>query len=154
VVDWVEHVEQLHPINHTRDGAGVDRYVTEPYVVDGDVYAHPEHSGRGGWSWYTGSAGWMYRAGLESILGLQRRGGTFAVTPSIPSQWPGFSLEWRFGSSLYRITVDNPGHRSAGVATALLDGTSVDPDAIPLIDDGSEHAVLVTMGPRHAPTTR
>ncbi|MGI8673071.1 MAG: GH36-type glycosyl hydrolase domain-containing protein, partial [Luteitalea sp.] len=150
----VELFHMLNPINHTRDRAGVDRYVTEPYVVDGDVYAHPEHSGRGGWSWYTGSAGWMYRAGLESILGLQRRGDTFAVTPSIPSRWPGFSLEWRFGSSLYRIKVDNPEHRSAGVATAVLDGASVDPDAVPLVDDGREHVVLVTMGPRHAPPTR
>ena len=80
----VELFHMINPVNHTRDAASVDRYVTEPYVMDGDVYAHPEHTGRGGWSWYTGSAGWMYRAGLESILGLERHGGTFSVTPVHP----------------------------------------------------------------------
>lgn len=144
----VELFHMLNPINHTRDAAGVERYVTEPYVIDGDVYAHPEHMGRGGWSWYTGSAGWMYRVGLESILGLQRRGNTFAMAPSIPSTWPGFSLEWRVGQSLYRIQVNNPEHRSTGVAAAHLDGVSVDPLAVPLVDDGREHAVQITMGER------
>ena len=104
----------INPINHTRDRASAMRYVTEPYVVDGDVYAHPEHTGRGGWSWYTGSAGWMYRVAIESVLGLERRGSEFAVTPCIPSGWAGFTLEWRFGSTRYRIQVENPARRSTG----------------------------------------
>ncbi len=84
----VELFHMLNPANHTRTPADVERYKTEPYVVAGDVYAHPAHAGRGGWTWYTGSAGWMYRAGLESILGLRRRGSTFEIDPCIPSSWP------------------------------------------------------------------
>ncbi len=144
----VEVFHMINPINHTRDGAGVDRYVGEPYVVAGDVYAHPEHTGRGGWTWYTGSAGWMYRTGLESILGLQRQGSTFAVEPCIPAKWPEFSIEWRFGGSTYQVRVHNPGGHSRGVASAELDGALVDPAKIPLVDDGAVHSVVVTMGPR------
>jgi cyclic beta-1,2-glucan synthetase len=144
----VELFHMINPVNNTRDAASVERYVTEPYVMDGDVYAHPEHIGRGGWSWYTGSAGWMYRAGVESILGLQRHGDTFSVSPCIPSVWPGFSIDWRVGSSQYRIQVDNPEHRSAGVASVSLDGEETDLDAVPLIDDGQSHTVVVTMGER------
>ena len=142
----VELFHMLNPVNHTRDAAGVGRYVTEPYVLDGDVYAHPEHVGRGGWSWYTGSAGWMYRLGLESILGLQRAGQSFSLSPSIPSRWPGFAITWRFGGALYRIDVENPERRSTGVVAAELDGRRVDPAAIPLVDDGAEHRVRVVMG--------
>jgi cyclic beta-1,2-glucan synthetase len=146
----VELFHMLNPVNHTRTPADVERYKTEPYVVAGDVYAHPAHAGRGGWTWYTGSAGWMYRAGLESILGLRRRGAAFAVDPCIPSSWPGYSISWRFGSTLYEITVSNPGRRCRGVATAEMDGAPVDPAAIPLADDGGTHAVRVVLGDAHA----
>ena len=136
----------INPINHTRNRASAVRYVTEPYVVDGDVYAHPEHTGRGGWSWYTGSAGWMYRVAIESVLGLQRHGSEFSVTPCIPSGWPDYAVEWRFGATLYRIRVENPERRSTGVAAASLDGTPVDPRHIPLADDGRTREVRITMG--------
>ena len=84
-----ELFHMLNPINHMRTAAAVDRYKAEPYVMAGDVYAREPHAGRAGWSWYTGSAAWMYRAGLESMLGLRRRGETFSVDPCIPSSWPG-----------------------------------------------------------------
>jgi cyclic beta-1,2-glucan glucanotransferase len=145
----VEVFHMINPVNHTRDAAGVDRYAVEPYVVAGDVYAHPEHTGRGGWTWYTGSAGWMYRVGLERILGLQRRGATFTMAPCIPAGWPEFRIDWRFRGSLYRIHVDNSGHHSRGVASVELDGAQVDASAIPLADDGSEHDVRVSMGTRN-----
>jgi cellobiose phosphorylase len=97
-----EFFHMLNPVNHARTSADVARYKTEPYVMAGDVYARPPHSGRGGWSWYTGSAGWMYRAGLESILGLRRRGDTFVIDPCIPSSWPEYGipafLDSRYGS--------------------------------------------------------
>jgi cyclic beta-1,2-glucan synthetase len=141
-----ELFHMVNPVNHTRDAASVERYVTEPYVIDGDVYAHPEHLGRGGWSWYTGSAAWMYRAGLESILGLHRRGRAFSVTPCIPSAWSGFTIDWRVGSSVYHIEVANPEHRSTGVASVTLDAQPVDAAAVPLADDGNAHTVVVTMG--------
>ncbi len=142
----VELFHILNPINHTRDAAGVERYVTEPYVLDGDVYAHPEHIGRGGWSWYTGAAGWMYRTGLESILGLQRHGRTFTVAPCIPSAWPGYTIDWRVGSCRYHIVVENPHRRCTGVASVTLDGAGIADGVVPLLDDGKAHRVVVTLG--------
>src|SRR5438034_11556200 len=91
------------------------------------------HAGRGGWSWYTGSAGWMYRAGLESILGLRRRGSTFEMDPCIPSSWPHYAIDWRYGRTLYTIAVSNPERRCRGIAEAELDGATVDPLSIPLV---------------------
>jgi cyclic beta-1,2-glucan synthetase len=88
----------------------------------------------------------MYRAGLESILGLRRRGVTFAIDPCIPSSWPGYSLVWRFGRTRYEVEVANPERRCRGVSSAELDGAAVAPDAIPLIDDGATHRVRVTLG--------
>jgi cyclic beta-1,2-glucan synthetase len=142
----VELFHLLNPINHTRSAADVERYKAEPYVTAGDVYAHPAHAGRSGWTWYTGSAGWMYRAGLESILGLRRHGASFAVDPCIPAAWAEYSIVWRFGSSRYEISVSNPAHRCRGIAEAELDDNPVDPAAIPLVDDGATHRVRVVVG--------
>ena len=149
----VELFHMLNPINRTRDAAAVRRYAVEPYVLAGDVYAHPQHSGRGGWTWYTGSAGWMYRIGIESILGLQPNGATFRVAPCIPSGWPSFQIHWRYRTSHYAIHVDNAARRSSGVARVELDGEPVDPAAIPLVDDGKVHAVQVVMGSAPSPET-
>ena len=142
----VELFHLLNPINHTRSAADVERYKAEPYVTAGDVYAHPAHIGRGGWTWYTGSAGWMYRAGLESILGLKRHGSSFELDPCIPTAWPEFSILWRFGRTAYEISVTNPEHRCRGITEAGLDGNPVDPAAIPLVDDGATHQVRVVVG--------
>jgi len=141
-----EFFHMLNPVNHSRTAADVARYMTEPYVMAGDVYAREPHAGRGGWSWYTGSAGWMYRAGVESILGLRRRGDTFAVDPCIPSSWPEYRLTWRVVDSIYDITVSNPAHRCRGVAKAFLDGAPVDACAIPLVNDGRTHEVRIVLG--------
>jgi cyclic beta-1,2-glucan synthetase len=142
----VELFHMLNPINRSRTPADVERYQVEPYVVAADVYTHPAHIGRGGWTWYTGSAAWMYRLGLESILGLRRRGSSFSIAPCIPGSWDHFLVRWRHGRSLYEITVENPGWRNRGVSAAELDGIRVDPRAIPLIDDGAAHRVRVVMG--------
>jgi cyclic beta-1,2-glucan synthetase len=142
----VELFHMINPINHTRTGGGVSRYKAEPYALPGDVYAHPQHAGRGGWSWYTGSAGWMYRAGMESILGLQRRASTFVLDPCIPSSWPEYTIVWRFGRTRYEIAVSNPERRCRGVGQATLDEAAVDPGAIPLIDDGGTHVVRLVLG--------
>jgi cyclic beta-1,2-glucan synthetase len=137
----------LNPINHARAAGDVERYKTEPYVIAGDVYAREPHAGRGGWSWYTGSAAWMYRAGLESMLGLRRRGAaTFSVDPCIPSSWPEYEIAWRFESTHYKISVSNPDRQCRGVRSATLDGVSTDPAAIPLVDDGRTHDVRVLLG--------
>jgi cyclic beta-1,2-glucan synthetase len=142
----MEMFHLLNPVNHTRTAAGVDRYGAEPYVIAADVYGDETHAGRGGWTWYTGSGGWMYRVGLQSLLGLARQGSTFSVDPCIPSWWPGFEVRWRFGSATYVITVENRGHRGRGLGDATLDGRPVDPRAVPLSDDGAMHAVHVVLG--------
>jgi cyclic beta-1,2-glucan synthetase len=152
--ETMELFHMINPINHSRTAQAVERYRTEPYSVAADIYAHPAHVGRGGWTWYTGSAGWMYRTGLESILGLRRHGETFEIDPCIPTVWPGYGLDWRVGKTRYRIEVENPHGRCRGVALAELDGARVDASRIPLQDDGREHRVRVVLGePSEADTT-
>jgi cyclic beta-1,2-glucan synthetase len=141
-----ELFHMLNPVNHTRTAPDVARYRGEPYVVAGDVTAHPDHAGRAGWTWYTGSAGWLYRAGLESILGLRRHGATFALDPCIPAAWPSYAISWRCGRTRYEIRVENPERRCRGVAGARLDGAEVDARAIPLVDDGGIHRLSVVLG--------
>ena len=141
-----ELFHMLNPVNHTRAGPDVARYQGEPYVVAGDVCARPEHAGRAGWTWYTGSAGWMYRAGLESILGLRRHGETFELDPCVPGSWPEYAINWRFGRTRYEISVTNPERRCRGVVAARLDGVDVDPRAIALVDDGGTHEVRIVLG--------
>ena len=122
--------------------------MAEPYVIAGDVHADPAHAGRGGWTWYTGSAGLMYRAGLESILGLRRRGSTFEMDPCIPSSWLDCTIVWRFGRARYEIAISNPERRCRGIANAELDGKPVDARSIPLADDGGRHQVRLVLGDR------
>src|SRR5205085_3496372 len=142
----VELFHMMNPINRTRTPADVARYKVEPYVVAADVYTHPAHIGRGGWTWYTGSAAWMHRVGLESILGLERRGARVSIEPCIPGSWDRFVLRWRLGSTRYEIAIENPHRRNRGVAGATLDGAAVDHRAIPLVEDGGVHQVRVILG--------
>jgi cyclic beta-1,2-glucan synthetase len=151
----MELFHMLNPINHSRRPEDADRYRVEPYVVAADVYAHPMHVGRGGWTWYTGSAGWMYQAAVQSLLGVRRNGTTISVDPCIPMFWPQFSLEWRSGRTCYRVTVANPERRSQGVKSAALDGVPVNARAIPWTDDGGDHEVAIVLGdPGPLPTRR
>jgi cyclic beta-1,2-glucan synthetase len=136
----------LNPINHMRTAQDVERYRVEPYAVAADVYAHPMHVGRGGWTWYTGSAGWMYQAAVQALLGLRRTGANMSINPCIPTGWPEYSLVWNVGRSRYRVVVTNPDHVSHGIAGAQLDGVDVDHEAIPLLDDGADHEVSVVLG--------
>ena len=142
----VELFHLLNPINHTRTGPDVQRYKLEPYVMAGDVYARPPHIGRGGWSWYTGAAGWMYRVGLESLLGLRRRGSVLGIDPCIPAAWPDYQIVWCYMTTRYEIAVSNPNRRCRGVAVAELDGVAVRASAIPLVDDGAVHHIRVVLG--------
>ena len=142
-----ELFRMLNPIAHTSSRATVQRYKVEPYVVAGDVYAEPPHVGRGGWTWYTGSAGWLYRAGLEWILGLRIRGKTLSVDPCIPRNWPSYSIDFRYHSAIYQIRVDNPSGVSRGVASISVDSKMlVDRASIPLADDGVTHQVRIVLG--------
>lgn len=142
-----ELFRMLNPIAHTFSRASVQRYKVEPYVVAGDVYAEPPHVGRGGWTWYTGSAGWLYRAGLEWILGFRVRGTMLSIDPCIPRSWSSYSINFRYHSATYQIRVDNPSSISRGVASINVDGKElVDRANIPLTDDGAAHQVLIVLG--------
>ncbi len=138
----------LNPINHARTRAGVHRYKVEPYVAAADVYARAPHVGRGGWTWYTGSAGWMQRAGIESILGLRMQGAFLLLDPCIPRIWRNFEMTVRYRSARYKILVENPGGVSQGVLSAQLDGTVITerPLRLPLSDDGLIHRVQLRLG--------
>ena len=136
----------LNPINHTRTADQVAIYKGEPYVVAGDVYDRAPHAGRAGWTWYTGSAGWMYRVGIESLLGLRRHGATFTVDPCIPSSWPEFTVVWTLDSTRYEICVANPQRRCRGVASVHLDGSPVPATDVPLVTDHRPHQVRVVLG--------
>ena len=137
--------QMINPVTHGMTPEDVATYKVEPYVVAADVYTAEGHVGRGGWTWYTGSASWMYRVGLESILGFAKRGDAIEIDPCIPASWKEFSLSYRFGSSLYSVLVQNPSGVQRGVASVLLDGDRCE-GMIPLVDDGAEHSVLVTLG--------
>ena len=138
----------LNPINHARSRADVHRYKVEPYVVAADVYASAPHVGRGGWTWYTGSAGWMQRAGIESILGLKVRGAALHLDPCIPKSWPKVEMTVRHGSSRYEIVVDNPAGVNRGVSFAEMDGVEIAerPLQAPIVNDGAVHRIRIRLG--------
>ena len=140
----------LNPINHSNDPAAAARYKVEAYAVAADVYSMPPHVGRGGWTWYTGSAAWLYRAGLEGILGLTREGTTLVIDPCIPTSWPRFEIVYRHNSTRYDITVENPDGVCRGITRATLDGREVTgtPTRIPLQVDGAVHLVQIQLGKR------
>jgi cyclic beta-1,2-glucan synthetase len=137
----------LNPINHASTRAGIYRYKVEPYVICADVYSAPDHIGRGGWTWYTGSAGWMYRAGIESILGVNLRGNTLTIDPCIPRAWSGFELTFKHGSSRYRIEIKNRRGVGKGRVHATLDGHETNGEVceLALVDDGRYHYAKVTL---------
>jgi cyclic beta-1,2-glucan synthetase len=115
----------LNSINHASTRAGIHRYKVEPYVSVADVYAEPPHLGRGGWTWYTGSAGWMYRAGIEWVLGFRLRGATLYLDPCIPRNWPGFGITFAYHSARYEVEVENPAGVMRGVTAVEVDGNEV-----------------------------
>lgn len=139
-----ELLRLINPINHALDASQVDTYKVEPYVMAADVYAVAPHVGRGGWTWYTGSAGWMYRLITESLLGLRKQGDRLYLTPCIPPEWTSYRLSYRHGSSLYQIEVRQQADLIPGLS---LDGEPC-PDAwIVLSDDDLDHRVEVRVNP-------
>ena len=136
----------INPVNHGNSPAGIGTYKVEPYVVAADVYAVAPHVGRGGWTWYTGSAGWMYRLVVESLLGLQREGDVLRFKPCLPEAWPTYKVRYRFGRSVYRIEF----RRTEGKAGITLDGIAQPGDGITLVDDHAAHAVEVRIATKGA----
>ncbi|MGV8951450.1 MAG: GH36-type glycosyl hydrolase domain-containing protein [Cypionkella sp.] len=138
----------LNPINHALTPEAANRYKVEPYVIAADVYSTAPHEGRGGWTWYTGSAGWMYRAGIEGLLGLSRVGTTLRLNPCFPKAWPKLSATITLGNALIAITILNPEGTGHGVAGAELDGLalSVSKGGVTLPPLDGQHDLIVTLG--------
>jgi cellobiose phosphorylase len=128
----VEILQMLNPIEHARTPEDYAVYRTEPYVVAADLYSLEAQRGRGGWTWYTGSAGWMYRVWLEEVLGFKLRGNRLSMQPVIPEEWPGFVITFRYGRTEYRIEVENGGEPSK--------------QEIELKDDQRSHTVRFSAG--------
>jgi cellobiose phosphorylase len=128
----VKVLQMLNPIEHSRTTDDYAAYRTEPYVVAADVYSLQGQAGRGGWTWYTGSAGWMYRVWLEEVLGFKLRAGRLSIEPVIPENWPGYDLTFRYGRTEYRISVENGGEWSK--------------QEIQLVDDGEIHEIHLYAG--------
>jgi len=138
----------LNPVTRATTRASVHRYKVEPYVIAADVYSITPHVGRGGWTWYTGSAGWMYRAGIEWILGFHLEGNRLRLAPCIPAHWPGFEIVFKYRTSRYEIRVENPGSVGREIAYTELDGQRLtgNPTAIALVSDGEVHRVRMFLG--------
>ena len=131
----------INPVNHGNSAQTIAIYKVEPYVVAADVYAVAPHTGRGGWTWYTGSAGWMYRLVTESLLGLRREGDSLRFEPCLPKDWAGFTLRYRHRETVYHIAIS----QGDGTASVHLDGLLLQAGVIPLVDDQQEHCVEVVI---------
>ena len=138
--------QMLNPVNHADTPEKAARYKVEPYVIAADIYSQSSHIGMGGWTWYTGSSGWMYRLGIEAILGISHKGDALKINPCIPKEWPGFKVDYCFGSTHYKIGVENPQKVNRGILQIMLDGNPLTDNLIPLVDDGQPHDVRIVMG--------
>jgi len=136
----------INPVYHATTADEVQRYKVEPYVACADVYGAEPHTGRGGWTWYTGSASWLYRVAIETILGFKLRGTSLRCEPCLPPAWPGFEMKYRHGSATYRISVDNSAGTGCGVRSVELDGQRLSDNLVPLADDAKTHEVRVQLG--------
>jgi cellobiose phosphorylase len=142
----VDILQLLNPVEHAKDADGLEKYKVEPYVVAADVYALKGQEGRGGWTWYTGSAGWMYRVWIEGVLGFQPRADKLFINPNIPSDWKEYKINWRYKSTFYQVHILNPDGKENGVAKIRVDDEIQKTDFVALVDDGKTHQVEVVLG--------
>ena len=145
-----EFFELINPINHTRTHIEYSLYKVEPYVMAADVYSVPPHTGRGGWTWYTGSAGWIYRAGMEFILGFQKKGNTLVIDPCIPKKWNEYSISYKYLNTNFEIRVKNPDGVNKGIRKVFENGRDLKDNVINLVNDGKLHKIEVIMGKRES----
>jgi cellobiose phosphorylase len=144
-----ELTAMINPANHATSREAIETYKVEPYVVAADVYAVAPHTGRGGWSWYTGSAGWMYRLIVESLLGLRLEVDKLHVAPCLPAHWDALKIHYRYRETVYHIAIvqtrAGEGGEKRGGARLTVDGVGQDGQAIPLVDDHREHTVEISV---------
>jgi cyclic beta-1,2-glucan synthetase len=138
-----ELFHMLNPVNHTRTELEYSRYRTEPYVIAADVYAVHPHTGRGGWTWYTGAAGWLYKVGMESIAGFKKNGDRLYINPCIPKNWDGFIIDYRIGQAVYHIEIKNPDRLNRGVSYIAVDGKPCTGGFITLSNNGFHRAEVI-----------
>lgn len=139
-------LKMLNPIEHAREPISVGRYTVEPYVVAADIYRLPEKLGQGGWTWYTGAAGWMYRTWIEEMLGLKISNGMLLIDPVLPSEWDKVGIRYRHGKTVYEITIENPEGLNRGVAQVEMDGRLLEDMKIPLEEELIKHRIRVLLG--------
>ena len=116
----------INPIEHSRTKDAVNKYKVEPYVIAADIYGQGNLVGRGGWTWYTGSSSWYYKAGIEYILGLKIENGYMTIDPCIPRDWKEYQIQYKWKDSIYHINVKNPNGKNRGVEKVILDGNEVE----------------------------
>jgi cellobiose phosphorylase len=142
-----ELATMINPVNRARTPQALATYKVEPYVVSADVYAVAPHTGRGGWSWYTGSAGWMYRLIVESLLGLSLEKGCLRFAPCLPAHWSGFTMRYRYRETFYDIEVRQAESGAMSPAPRItVDGEAKADGCVRLVDDRAAHAVRVEVG--------
>ena len=134
------YYQMINPINRTKTKERVDKYRVEPYVIAADIYSSPEFPGRGGWTWYTGSAGWYYRVGTQDILGIKQHGDKLKIDPRLPIAWDGYKAVYRYKNATYNIEVVK-GEKQA----LFVDGKEIISSTVPLISDDREHLVKVVI---------
>jgi cyclic beta-1,2-glucan synthetase len=136
-----ELLDMINPVNHGKTADAIATYKVEPYVLAADVYAMAPHAGRGGWTWYTGSAGWMYRLIIESFLGIQRKADQLKFAPCVPPDWESFKVHYRYKKTLYHIVFTQK--NGAGEMIVTLDGTEEKGGIVALADDGLDHEIKI-----------
>jgi len=138
-----EYYSWINPINRTKTEEDVNKYKVEPFAIVADVYSNPDLVGRGGWSWYTGSASWFYKIGIEEILGFKKEGNKLTIKPNIPTKWSKYSIRYRYETSVYNITVINDKHLSGEKITTRLDNKNIKDNYIDLKSDGKNHEIII-----------
>lgn len=141
----LELYRMINPIEHARTKEAVNKYKVEPYVIAADIYGAKNLSGRGGWTWYTGSSSWFYIAGIEYILGLKINNGELQIKPCIPKEWKEYSIRYKFGNSIYNIKIQNPNNKNVGVDKFIFNNKEINDKKIKLINDGSINNIEIIM---------
>ena len=140
-----EFFRMINPIEHTRTREAAQKYKVEPYVIAADIYGANNLAGRGGWTWYTGSSSWIYKTGIELILGLKIEKGYLSIQPSIPKEWEAYSIQYKYQSTIYNIRVKNPERRNTGVSEFKYNGEIIEKKEIKLVDNGKINEIEVIM---------
>ena len=141
----LELYRMINPIEHAKTKDAVSKYKVEPYVIPADIYGESNLAGRGGWTWYTGSSSWYYKAGIEYILGLKIKNNILSLNPCISKDWTDYSIRYKYGRSIYNIKIKNPNGKETGVTSFKVNDEEIEDKSVRLIDDGKVYDIEVEM---------